>query len=105
MTMLRAIPAALALLGTANALVHQSNNIEWQDCDPAEFNNTVSLECGTLLVPLDYTSPNSSEQLQLRLIRTPAVTQPSKGSILFNFGGPGEPGRSFFNSLVTELLP
>lgn len=98
--------AVLAVLGTTNASPsNTSTGVQWQACDPAEFNNTVTLECGSLLVPLDYTSPNSTDLLQLQLIRSPAIVQPSKGSILFNFGGPGEPGRTYFNALVTELFP
>ncbi|KAH8651203.1 peptidase S33, tripeptidyl-peptidase [Xylariales sp. PMI_506] len=95
----------LAFLELSHALAYRSTGVQWQACDPIEFNSTVTLECSTLLVPLDYTAPNSTETLALNLIRTPAITQPSKGSILFNFGGPGEPGRSSFSALAAELLP
>jgi hypothetical protein len=43
-------------------------------------------------VPRDYTDPES-KPLALELLRVPALVQPSNGSILFNFGGPGEAAR------------
>ncbi|KAF9878316.1 nedd8-like protein [Colletotrichum karsti] len=65
--------------------------IAWGQC--TEFNSSEPIQCANLTVPLDYTLPNSSETIELQLLRIPAVRQPSKGSILFNFGGPGVEGR------------
>ncbi|KAH8664242.1 peptidase S33, tripeptidyl-peptidase [Xylariales sp. PMI_506] len=79
--------------------------IQWQACDTSQFSAIVSLDCADLPVPLDYTAPNSTDTLQLQLIRTAATVQPSKGSILFNFGGPGEPDRDNFAEVVSLLLP
>ncbi len=60
--------------------------IKWEKCDiPA----ILPVECGTLAVPLDYTDPDSEKTLNLSLVKVPAQKTPSKGSILFNFGGPG----------------
>lgn len=44
-------------------------------------------------VPKDYTASNTSDTVNLYLAQLPAATQPAKGSIQFNFGGPGELGR------------
>lgn len=66
----------------------RSTHIEWGPCD-FESAGTLPIECAGLPVPLDYTAPNSSQTLTLELIRSRAVKTPSKGSILFNFGGPG----------------
>ncbi|KAJ2967649.1 hypothetical protein NUW58_g10403 [Xylaria curta] len=96
--------ATLALAATAHAAVtHQAraqaradttSGIQWQPC-PADINAVAALdvECGTLAVPLDYTAVNSTETLELSLLRVPAVKKPSKNSILFNFGGPGAEAR------------
>lgn len=40
-------------------------------------------------MPLDYTKPNSSSCFDLGIVKIPAATQPSKGSIQLSFGGPG----------------
>ncbi|KAM7200718.1 TAP-like domain containing protein [Naviculisporaceae sp. PSN 640] len=50
------------------------------------------VQCATLSVPLDYTNPTSNQTFILELLRSPAPNQPSRGSILLNFGGPGVPG-------------
>ncbi|KAJ0163248.1 putative hydrolase [Colletotrichum tanaceti] len=67
------------------------NRINWGPCP--DFNSTEPIQCANLLVPLDYTQPESNKTLQLQLLRIPALRQPSKGSILFNFGGPSVAGR------------
>jgi pimeloyl-ACP methyl ester carboxylesterase len=59
------------------------------------------MDCGTLLVPLDYTNTSSNATLELQLARIPALSRPSRGSIQFNFGGPGEPGRP----LLAQFAP
>lgn len=60
--------------------------IEWGDCD---FEGSLPIQCATLPVPLDYTDPTSDKILDLSLIKVAAQKTPPKGSILFNFGGPG----------------
>ncbi len=67
-------------------------SITWTDC---KLNTTLSITCGTLPVPLDYTDDSSNETLDLQLVRLKAVNQPNKGSVLFNPGGPGIGGRNF----------
>jgi hypothetical protein len=87
--------ASLLSLLLAAPLVSTTNpphNIHWISC---KENGSLSLTCGTLNVPLDYSNQSSDETLQLDLVRVSAVKQPKKGSILFNPGGPGASGRSY----------
>ncbi|KAL2848552.1 TAP-like protein-domain-containing protein [Aspergillus pseudoustus] len=85
-------------------------HIQWSPCNATEFNATkfttkpLIFECATLDVPYDYTQPNSSETLPLELLRVPAQLQ-SRGSILFNLGGPGLPGRQGFIQAVATFIP
>lgn len=46
-------------------------------------------------MPLDYTDPSSNATMDLQIVKVNATKQPSRGSILFNPGGPGAPGRDF----------
>jgi len=85
------------ILVFAFALRASCSIIEWAPCNDDEFNTTLPVQCGSLPVPLDYTQA-SGETITLEVIRIPASIQPSKGSILFNFGGPGLPAR---DDLVT----
>jgi hypothetical protein len=90
----------LLILSRAYALPSQSlqrreNGIAWAPCPDAinslnPFNLTFT--CGTLTVPLDYTDRSNEKTISLNLIKLPAAKKPSKGSILFNFGGPGGDG-------------
>ncbi|KAK9792926.1 putative TAP-like protein-domain-containing protein [Seiridium cardinale] len=88
-----AIQLALASAALAKPLTPRyaqnstSGAINWGPC---AFNSTVTVLCGSLEVPLDYTDSSSNETVSLDLVKVPAAATPSKGSILFNFGGPGE---------------
>jgi hypothetical protein len=74
----------------AGAHDYPTEKIQWKSC-PADLHAVAALdiECGTLTVPLDYTAADSTDTLDLSLVRVPAVKKPAKHSILFNFGGPG----------------
>ncbi|KAL4878414.1 TAP-like protein-domain-containing protein [Aspergillus karnatakaensis] len=81
---------AASLVGAyGSSLIHphhaRSERISWGPCDFGDD----TLQCGNLSVPLDYTDPHSNATLKLQLLKVPAVHTPKKGSILFNFGGPG----------------
>ncbi|KAM0814410.1 putative TAP-like protein-domain-containing protein [Seiridium cardinale] len=88
-----AIQLALASAALAKPLTPRyaqnstSGAINWGPC---AFNSTVTVLCGSLEAPLDYTDSSSNETVSLDLVKVPAAATPSKGSILFNFGGPGE---------------
>lgn len=66
--------------------------IQWEPCGDLGVKGPTKLECGSLTVPLDYTDPSSGETLDLQILKAPAPNQPSKGSVFFNFGGPGASG-------------
>ncbi|KAL3464861.1 Alpha/Beta hydrolase protein [Aspergillus heterothallicus] len=92
----RAITFQLSALAAIQATFVSSSKISWNACNETEFPSAIPIECGTLEVPRDYTIPNS-KPLTLELLRVPAMSQPSNGSILFNFGGPGELARGALN--------
>ncbi|EMD36744.1 hypothetical protein CERSUDRAFT_114655 [Gelatoporia subvermispora B] len=66
--------------------------IHWWRCDgPLDQPGT---ECGYILVPLDYFN-QSAGVAQIALGKYKAKTQPSKGSVFVNPGGPGGSGKLF----------
>ncbi|KAE8150285.1 TAP-like protein-domain-containing protein [Aspergillus avenaceus] len=64
-----------------------AEKVAWGPCDLKD-QPPLPVECGSLAVPLDYSDPGS-DKLDLQLLKVPALRTPKKGSILFNFGGPG----------------
>jgi hypothetical protein len=64
----------------------ESEELDWHKCKGGE--------CATLEVPLDYDDPDS-DGFQVALFRIQATNSDKRiGPLLFNFGGPGEPGIS-----------
>ncbi|KAF6806148.1 TAP domain-containing protein [Colletotrichum sojae] len=91
-----------ALVGLASASENSSeSSIQWDDAGcPAAFAELIAataatgsvplpIDCANLTVPLDYTQPGSNLTIDLQLARIPALKQPSRGSIIVHFGGPG----------------
>ncbi|KAH7348316.1 TAP-like protein-domain-containing protein, partial [Rhexocercosporidium sp. MPI-PUGE-AT-0058] len=77
----------LLAVAAASPLNHiRSSSIEWGPCS---INGTLPIDCANFTVPLDYTDKNCNSTLDLELLRVPAINGPSRGSIFFNFGGPG----------------
>jgi hypothetical protein len=72
-----------------------SQNIQWGPCSKdgpraaIYAQARVKIECGVLAVPIDWTSPESEPTYNISLLKVPALKGPAKGSIQFNFGGPG----------------
>ncbi|KAH7091391.1 alpha/beta hydrolase fold-domain-containing protein [Paraphoma chrysanthemicola] len=93
---MRSTYSALALALVAPSVLaqecppgYEKSKISWVDCPVTDL---PSLQCATLEVPLDYAKP-SGDILNLRLIRVPAsAANPRNKSIIYNPGGPGEPG-------------
>ncbi|KAI5868113.1 alpha/beta-hydrolase [Durotheca rogersii] len=92
--------AAFAALAYANPYPRAAT-LSWSPCNGTEVPGQVPAECSTLEVPLDYTEPGETHVLDL--VRVPAPIQPSKGSIILNFGGPGGTGRDVVVQLATVL--
>ncbi|KAF2153667.1 hypothetical protein K461DRAFT_311754 [Myriangium duriaei CBS 260.36] len=67
------------------------SSIEWITCGATSTGLTV--QCGGLEVPQDYQDA-ASGKVTLKLVKVLATVQPSKGSIIYNPGGPGEGGRA-----------
>ncbi|KAI8892108.1 Alpha/Beta hydrolase protein [Globomyces pollinis-pini] len=74
------------------------STLKWTQCGD-EKNPT--LECSSLLVPLDYANP-SSKLIEIALNRKPAPVQPAKLSLLFNPGGPGGSGLDLVNGFPSS---
>lgn len=77
----------------------RSSGLQWGPCD-AELEATKvkggyngTIHCAKLTVPLDYTNKSSNATINLDLVRVPVPTGKSKGTLQFNFGGPGIAGR------------
>ena len=81
--------ALLLPSATAYKIANGTEGIQWGPCAHDQGQYLLPVVCGNVSVPLDYTNKNSSESLVLQLTKVPALVGPSKGSILFNFGGPG----------------
>ncbi|KAL0943214.1 uncharacterized protein CTRU02_201100 [Colletotrichum truncatum] len=94
-TILGVFAAAAVAVNVKHA---RTESIEWGPCADW-FTGPVPIQCGNITVPLDYADPDSTETLEIELLKVPALKGPSKGSILFNFGGPGGPARG---SLATR---
>ncbi|KAM7200720.1 TAP-like domain containing protein [Naviculisporaceae sp. PSN 640] len=84
--------AAVAYPTTAHHSVLSQSKIEWQECSSVNS----AWDCGNVTVPLDYTDASSNETHLVQLWRSKAINPPAKGSILFNFGGPGVSGLDVF---------
>jgi hypothetical protein len=93
--MLLSTTISLSALAIVNALPHirgSAKDIQWGNCSYAFPQKAGPLECAKLTVPLDYTNASDDRVVELDLLRSQAVTRPSRGSILFNPGGPGGSG-------------
>ncbi|MGW7435315.1 alpha/beta hydrolase [Streptomyces sp. NPDC054849] len=62
--------------------------IGWGPC-PASY--PASMQCGKLKVPLDYAQP-AQDTIELALARIPATGPARQGSLVLNYGGPGQSG-------------
>ncbi|KAK8035383.1 TAP-like protein-domain-containing protein [Apiospora rasikravindrae] len=96
-----AIATTLVATAAAQNGTYSTDSIRWAPC-PAEV-AAAPVVCGELLVPLDYTNDRSNETLTLQLAKVPAITQPSRGSVLMNFGGPGNDGRTMLGQYAPFL--
>ncbi len=75
---------------TTSAAVPSTGLSAWRRCGD-------KLQCATLTVPVDYARPDG-EQVDIAVARRRATSSaPRLGSLVFNFGGPGDAG--------TETLP
>jgi pimeloyl-ACP methyl ester carboxylesterase len=60
-------------------------------------------QCGTLTVPVDYAAPDGA-QVGIAVTRTRALDPDQRiGSLVFNFGGPGDDGTATLRGFVADL--
>lgn len=85
-----------------------TQTLSWGPCGPFATNPddaaafaAKTLDCARLTVPLDYAKPDGTTA-SIAVLRQKATGQ-KIGSLLFNPGGPGEPGMGLVASLTTEL--
>lgn len=97
--LLAAGSTGLAGAGTARDDA-DSQSIQWGNCD---FGASASIQCGSLDVPRDYTD-DSAGTLELPLAKVTAVNEPSMGTILVNFGGPGNDATEMLGGFAELLL-
>jgi pimeloyl-ACP methyl ester carboxylesterase len=90
------LAATASALPGAVPLPRGTDGIQWGDCE--QPTGGLPVQCGKLNVPLDWSDKSSNKtMITLELIKYPAKTQPApKGSILLNFGGPGQDGLNNF---------
>ncbi|KAF3022560.1 hypothetical protein E8E14_013001 [Neopestalotiopsis sp. 37M] len=98
-----AIAVSAKPLNTRAGQNSTSGSIAWGDCEES-INSTLPIQCGTLTVPLDYTNASDGRTIDLALLRIPTLNTTSKGSILFNFGGPGAEARHTLVSYEETLM-
>jgi pimeloyl-ACP methyl ester carboxylesterase len=73
------------------------SHVAWSDCGDG-------FECGTLTVPVDWRTPTSTDRVGLALIRHRAESPADRaGSIVVNYGGPGESGVSYLRIAWSRL--
>ncbi|MFF2024456.1 alpha/beta hydrolase [Streptomyces sp. NPDC058171] len=64
--------------------------VTWHPCEDLP-QNPEDMTCAEVTVPLDYAAPDQGT-LRIALARITAATDDPEGSLLLNFGGPGDPG-------------
>jgi hypothetical protein len=103
------ISYATPLIPSKYPILNKRNEgIQWSPCDSVFEQGKalpdVPIDCANLTVPLDYSDPNCTATVELNLLRVHATKQPSNGSVLLNFGGPGEAGRQNLLNLMAQML-
>ena len=89
------LPLSLALSAYATNHARADENIAWGSCETQiKTVATLPVQCGNITVPLDYTDTESDATLDVQVLKVPTDKTPKKGSIIFNFGGPGVEARA-----------
>lgn len=91
-TVPRSDPSTQADTTAPDAPVRNGDSLTWHDCRSG-------FQCSSLAVPLDWSHP-AGTKIDLALIRKPARKANPIGSLLFNPGGPGEPGTDFLRQFL-----
>ena len=78
---------------SSSTLIINQPALEWSSCP--EFS---SLECATVLVPMDYSDP-TGRTIEIAMARAPANPSTQQRTLLLNPGGPGGGGMGLLASL------
>ena len=71
-------------------------SVRWRACG-------AGLECGRVTVPVDYADPEG-EQVGIAVAHVPALDRSNRlGSLLVNFGGPGDAGTASLRDFALEV--
>jgi pimeloyl-ACP methyl ester carboxylesterase len=74
----------------------EQHAIAWHSCGKG-------FQCGTLTVPVDYTQPDGAT-VGIAVSRHPATDSSHRaGSLVINFGGPGDPGATTLRDFVSQV--
>jgi pimeloyl-ACP methyl ester carboxylesterase len=88
-----AVTPADAVAPTA---VADTSNIRWRSCGHG-------FECGAISVPVDYATPDG-EKARIAVSRRRASEPEHRlGALVFNFGGPGDPGTTTLRGFAANL--
>jgi pimeloyl-ACP methyl ester carboxylesterase len=93
-----ALATPLAARAPVEDPVERGFALSWRDCGVA---GSRAVQCAEMQVPLDYDDPESELILiALNRILAPA-TEPHRGSILYNPGGPGGSGKEIARAIAS----
>jgi pimeloyl-ACP methyl ester carboxylesterase len=80
----------------ASGAAVSDTTIHWRGCGHA-------FQCGSISVPVDYASPDG-RQTRIAVTRQRALDPEHRiGSLVINFGGPGDPGTDTLRRFVAEV--
>ena len=81
---------------TSGAIATSTDLSAWKSCGK-------HLQCAALSVPVDYSHPDG-QQVSIAVARVPA-REPDRrlGSLVFNFGGPGDAGTTTLPGFATQI--
>lgn len=80
-----------------------ANRVDWGDCRKNDEYDVTGWQCGSVRVPLDYSSPGKGT-VELVLTRKPARDQTTRiGSLVTNPGGPGASGIEAVHFLSDQI--
>ncbi|KAI9342654.1 TAP-like protein-domain-containing protein [Obelidium mucronatum] len=89
----------ISLSSAVLAAAADSSAFKWSSCPGKD---EVNWKCGALPVPLDY-SNSTSRKIEIAAAVYKAQVLPSLGTIVFNYGGPGAPGKMIHLSSAEYL--
>ena len=89
---LKSVFTALLSCRLATALDWGPCDLEFLKSDDSVAVPPQPIDCARLSVPLDYADLSNPQTLSLQLLRVKAPEKPSRGTVIYNPGGPGGAG-------------